>query len=145
MAVTLEICVGWTDIRFCSEIGCVEGEYLCRKLATLHQRGLTEQRAGGLYSIAGGRHMLMHMSTNQQLARMANDIGNFFRAQRREEAIAGIENHIRSFWTPRMREKLTALLASGDTGLDELPAEALCRINHNKDQKPLQSAGGDAG
>jgi formate dehydrogenase subunit delta len=85
------------------------------------------------------------MSTIQHLVRMANDIGDFFRAQRREEAIAGIENHLRSFWTPRMREKLGALLASGDSGLDELPAEALRRINHNKDKKPLQSSGGDAG
>jgi formate dehydrogenase subunit delta len=85
------------------------------------------------------------MSTNQHLARMANDIGNFFRAQRREDAIAGIENHLRSYWTPRMREKLTALLASGDAGLDELPAEALCRINNRKDKKPVQPPGGDAG
>ena len=85
------------------------------------------------------------MNTNPHLARMANDIGNFFRSQRREDAIAGIENHLRSYWTPRMREKLTALLASGNAGLDELPAEALCRLNNRKDKKPVQPPGGDAG
>ena len=89
----------------------------------------------------GGRKILGAVNTNPHLARMANDIGNFFRSQRREDAVAGIENHLRSFWTPRMREKLTALLASGDAGLDELPAEALCRINNKKDKSPSNRPG----
>ncbi|HXC09895.1 MAG TPA: formate dehydrogenase subunit delta [Steroidobacteraceae bacterium] len=42
---------------------------------------------------------------------MANDIGNFFRAEpEREDAVAGIANHIDKFWTKRMREKLAAHL-----------------------------------
>jgi formate dehydrogenase subunit delta len=66
----------------------------------------------------------------EHLVKMANDIGNFFRAEpQREDAIAGIANHIAKFWTRRMREKLTAhLLRSGDTVLDELPREALRRL-----------------
>jgi formate dehydrogenase subunit delta len=64
-----------------------------------------------------------------QLLQMANDIGNFFRAEAvREDAVAGIANHITKFWTRRMREKLLAQVRSGATGLDELPAEALRRI-----------------
>jgi formate dehydrogenase subunit delta len=62
----------------------------------------------------------------QQLVKMANDIGRFFRAEPvREDAIAGIANHIDKFWTKRMRQKLAA---HGESGLDELPREALRRL-----------------
>ena len=65
-----------------------------------------------------------------QLVQMANDIGNFFRSQpRREDAVAGIANHIANFWTKRMREKLMARLDQGEQGLDELPLEALKRLS----------------
>jgi formate dehydrogenase subunit delta len=60
---------------------------------------------------------------------MANDIGNYFRPQTREEAIAGIAGHIERFWTPRMRKKLNAYLAEGHGGLDELPLAAIARLN----------------
>ena len=60
------------------------------------------------------------------LVQMANDIGNFFRAEPvREDAVAGIANHIAKFWTKRMRQKLAA---HGEGGLDELPREALRRL-----------------
>ena len=62
----------------------------------------------------------------EHLVRMANDIGNFFRAEPvREDAVAGIANHIAKFWTRRMRQKLAA---HGEAGLDELPCEALRRL-----------------
>jgi len=76
---------------------------------------------------------------------MANDIGNFFRAQQREEALAGIANHIRSFWTPNMRRKLFSQIGRGAQGLDELPREAMCRLQADPLAKPLQPPGGDAG
>lgn len=41
-----------------------------------------------------------------KLAYMANQIGRFFATQKREEAVTGIENHIRKFWDPRMRRTL---------------------------------------
>jgi formate dehydrogenase subunit delta len=64
-----------------------------------------------------------------QLVRMANDIGNFFRAEPdREDAITGIGNHIAKYWTQRMRDKLAAHLESGAPGLDELPREAFARV-----------------
>ena len=63
-----------------------------------------------------------------QLVRMANDIGNFFRAEPDpEEAITGISNHIAKYWTQRMRDKLAAHLKSGAPGLDELPRQAFAR------------------
>ena len=66
--------------------------------------------------------------SGERLVTMANDIGNYFKPQSREEAIAGIANHIQRFWTPRMRKKLNAYLAEGNAGLDELPAAAVARL-----------------
>jgi len=67
--------------------------------------------------------------SGEHLVAMANDIGNYFRPQSREEAIAGIANHIQRFWTPRMRAKLSAYVARGAQELDELPRAALARLN----------------
>jgi formate dehydrogenase subunit delta len=65
----------------------------------------------------------------ENLVRMANDIGNFFRAEAdREDAIAGIATHLGKFWTRKMREKLLAQVVRGETGLDELPLAALRRL-----------------
>jgi len=71
-----------------------------------------------------------HGGGAEQLVKMANDIGHFFRAEpEREDAIAGIANHIDKFWTKRMREKLSVhLKQSGDAALDELPREAVRRL-----------------
>jgi formate dehydrogenase subunit delta len=86
-------------------------------------------------------------SDAHHLAQMANDIGNFFRAQaKREDAVAGIANHISSFWTRRMRDKLITQMQKGDVGLDELPLEALRRLaEQHPATKPQQTTGGDAG
>ncbi len=71
----------------------------------------------------------MTMSGGEHLIQMANDIGNFFRAEpQREDAIAGIAQHISRYWTRRMREKLISQLQQGATGLDELPRAALERL-----------------
>jgi formate dehydrogenase subunit delta len=65
-----------------------------------------------------------------QLVRMANDIGNFFRAEpNHEEAVIGVSNHIAKYWTQRMRDKLAAYLKNGAQGLDELPREAFARVS----------------
>jgi len=77
---------------------------------------------------------------------MANDIGNFFCGQSgREVAIAGIANHMKSYWTQRMREKLIAQLAHGEDGLDELPREALLFLAEHPAFKGKQAPGGAAG
>jgi len=79
----------------------------------------------------------------EHLVQMANDIGNFFRAEpAREDAVAGIANHIAKFWTKRMRQKLAA---HGEDGLDELPREALRRLAENRAPAVHEPAGGDAG
>jgi formate dehydrogenase subunit delta len=86
------------------------------------------------------------MSESQHLVQMVNDIGNFFRAQpNREDAIAGIVNHLKNFWTRRMREKLVEQLSHGDSGLDELPREAVRQLLKNTEPKATPPPGGDAG
>jgi formate dehydrogenase subunit delta len=82
-------------------------------------------------SAAGAAHSGEEHGGAEHLVKMANDIGNFFRAEPvREDAIAGIANHIDKFWTKRMREKMNVhLKTAGDSGLDELPREAIRRLS----------------
>jgi len=55
----------------------------------------------------------------ENLIRMANRIGDFFVAlPDRDEALAGIADHIQKFWEPRMRAQLLA--AVGTPEADEL-------------------------
>lgn len=59
----------------------------------------------------------------EHLIEMANQIGEFFASMPdREEALAGIADHIRRFWEPRMRR---AILASLD---DPAASEAMAPI-----------------
>jgi formate dehydrogenase subunit delta len=87
------------------------------------------------------------MSGTDQLVKMANDIGHFFRAQpKREDAVLGIANHIHSFWTERMRQKLLARIARGAAGdLEDLPRAAMQLIAEHKVSLPPPPPGGDAG
>jgi formate dehydrogenase subunit delta len=58
---------------------------------------------------------------------MANQIADFFRPYPEEKAIAGVQEHIRSFWTPRMRKELFAHAAAGGKGLHPQVLEAIRR------------------
>jgi formate dehydrogenase subunit delta len=63
------------------------------------------------------------------LVRMANNIEAFFRAEPdREAAVAGIENHLRRFWEPRMRASIVAHVQAGGEGLGELSKLAVRRL-----------------
>ncbi|HEX4241157.1 MAG TPA: formate dehydrogenase subunit delta [Steroidobacteraceae bacterium] len=84
--------------------------------------------------------------TVKHLERMANDIGNFFASEtNREDAIKGISNHIRSYWTPKMRQRIFDDLARGGGELNELPRAAIERLMKAPAAKPDQPPGGDAG
>jgi len=51
---------------------------------------------------------------NQRLLRMANQIGAFFESYPdRAEAVAGVANHLRSFWAPVMRRQIIEYAAGG--------------------------------
>ncbi len=64
------------------------------------------------------------------LVHMANRIGAFFAAQPdRDEALAGIADHLKKFWDPRMRTQILAVLDGADggeaSGLSEIVLAAL--------------------
>jgi formate dehydrogenase subunit delta len=61
----------------------------------------------------------------EDLVRMANQIADYYQAYPAAEARAGIAAHIRSFWDPRMRERLAAHIDAGGAGLKPLVLAAL--------------------
>jgi formate dehydrogenase subunit delta len=66
----------------------------------------------------------------ESLVRMANDIGNFFASEAdRDSAIAGIANHIRRYWEPRMRRQIYAHLDAGGEGLSDLAQAAVRQLS----------------
>lgn len=58
---------------------------------------------------------------------MANRIGDFFVAQPdRDEALAGIADHLKKFWEPRMRSQILAAVGTeSGAGLSEIVTAAL--------------------
>ena len=61
-------------------------------------------------------------------ARMGNDIARQFAHLPAEEAAEAIARHIESFWDPRMRRALEALVAAHDDALDPLVVDAAGRL-----------------
>ena len=61
------------------------------------------------------------------LVHMANRIGAFFAAQPdRAEALAGIADHLKKFWDPRMRAQILAAVDAGQTSdMSEIVVAAL--------------------
>jgi formate dehydrogenase subunit delta len=96
----------------------------------------TEDRGAGIASAphedaqSNSEHASIEHGSTEHIVRMANDIGNFFRAEPdRRVAVEGIANHINKFWTRRMRQKLLQYVAQGGTELDELPRTALAQVS----------------
>ena len=63
----------------------------------------------------------------EHLVKMANQIGGFFEAMPdREEALAGVMQHLRNYWDPRMRRQLLQHVSDGrGDGLTPFTLEAL--------------------
>jgi formate dehydrogenase subunit delta len=68
-----------------------------------------------------------------KLAYMANQIGRFFAHQPHDKAVAAIEQHLRRFWDPRMREGIVAHPDGDAVQLDPWVREAVERL---KEQPP---------
>lgn len=66
----------------------------------------------------------------EQLVKMANNIAAFFVAEPdHQEAIAGMTDHIRKFWEPRMLEQMADYLNQHQgEGLSPLALEAFKQI-----------------
>ena len=61
-------------------------------------------------------------------ARMANDIARHFAHFSADEAAQAVARHIETFWDPRMRRALEALVAEHDDSLDPLLVDAVGRL-----------------
>ena len=61
-------------------------------------------------------------------ARLGNDIARQFTHLPEEKAVEGVVRHLETFWDPRMRRKLRALVAAGDDSLDPLLVIAAGRL-----------------
>jgi formate dehydrogenase subunit delta len=71
----------------------------------------------------------MHVhSPTDTLVRMANQIGKFFAAQGDERAVAGVADHIRKFWEPRMKKQIFAFLDEGGAGLEPVALKGLQKL-----------------
>jgi formate dehydrogenase subunit delta len=72
---------------------------------------------------------------------MANRIGQFFAAQPdRDEALAGIAEHVRKFWEPRMRAQILAAVGTeAGAGMSEIVEAALARHRTTLLPAPLSS------
>lgn len=68
------------------------------------------------------------MNTADKLVYMANQIASFFASQPKEEAAAGVAQHINDFWEPRMRRQFFEIVEAGNMGISPLVIEALPQI-----------------
>jgi formate dehydrogenase subunit delta len=66
--------------------------------------------------------------TAANMVHMANQIATFFASYPREEAVAGVADHLQKFWDPRMRRQLLDYIAQKGMGLHELVGEAAPRL-----------------
>ena len=65
----------------------------------------------------------------ERLVRMANDIGNFFKAESDHAvAVDGVASHLKRFWDPRMRKEIVAYVDEGGSELMELVREAVLKL-----------------
>jgi len=71
-----------------------------------------------------------HIETtpDERLVYMANQIARFFVAQKHDEAVKGVAEHIAKFWDPRMRQRIRSHLAAGGEGLTPLAKEAIAAL-----------------
>ena len=61
----------------------------------------------------------------EKLARMANQIGDFYAAMPEREATEGAASHLRMYWTPKMLREIVAFADQGHPGLNAVAARAV--------------------
>ena len=59
---------------------------------------------------------------------MGNDIARHFAHFSADEAAQAVARHIETFWDPRMRRALEALVAAHDDSLDPIVVDAVGRL-----------------
>ncbi len=73
----------------------------------------------------------------EHMVHNANGIALYFASYPREEAIAGVTDHIKKYWERRMRDQIIAYVAQGGAGLHELVLEAVKRLPAKRGQSPF--------
>lgn len=61
----------------------------------------------------------------EQMVHMANQIALFFAGYPKDEAVAGIADHLKKFWERRMLQQIFAHVDAGGAGLNGLVVEAI--------------------
>lgn len=64
----------------------------------------------------------------ETLARMANQIADFFKSYPDEQAVPAVADHINQFWSPRMREDFIAAFDAQSQSIQPLVRAALPAI-----------------
>jgi len=62
------------------------------------------------------------------MVHMANQIALFFASYPREQAVAGVADHLDKFWERRMKTQIIDYVADGGDGLHELALDAVKRL-----------------
>jgi formate dehydrogenase subunit delta len=63
-----------------------------------------------------------------RLVHMANQIGKAFLLRPYQEAVDETAAHIKAFWEKRMLTRMFAHLDAGGAGLDEIPRQAMLKL-----------------
>ena len=63
-----------------------------------------------------------------KLVHMANQIAGYFTVMADAEALKGASDHLRAFWTPKMRREIVAWLDNGGEGLNPLAAKVVSEL-----------------
>ena len=98
----------------------------------------------------GGDEPQIHVTTETKLVYMANQIADFFASQGHEErAVAGVADHLKSFWDPSMMRRMFAHF--DETGGGGLKPVAFKAVQALRDSSPgsiraeLARTGGHSG
>ncbi len=70
----------------------------------------------------------MTNAKTDKLARMANQIGDFYAAMSESEATAGAAGHLRAYWTPKMIAELIACVDAGQARLNPTATHAVAAL-----------------
>jgi len=65
-----------------------------------------------------------------KLVHMANQIADYFKVMPEADALKGATDHLRAFWTPKMRREIVAWLDKGGEGLNPLAAKVVNELTH---------------
>jgi formate dehydrogenase subunit delta len=74
----------------------------------------------------------------EKLVFMANQIAGFFKSYPDADAIIGIDDHIRAFWTPKMRATFATRIHDNRTGVHALVLAAMDHPHPRQGESPIK-------